>query len=275
MDRSNTPTIFDLAKQIIFQRRFDLLYQFTWIQIRNCLFPFVFVLLMAFGQFITTFGLFYYDFLFIGAIFIQFIFFLLKIETKREILFISLFHIIGFVLETYKTLPFVGSWSYPLPSYIKIGAVPLFSGFMYASVASYIVAAWKNFDIKIVNQPSIWTNIGISGLIYLNFFTNRFIHDMRYFIFILIALIYMKVDLYFKLKKDTYRTTPFTSFFLIAFFIYLAENIATFLKAWEYPGQKNFWQIVHPEKITSWSLLIIISFLIIMELNPKGRNLLK
>jgi uncharacterized membrane protein YoaT (DUF817 family) len=58
----------------------------------------------------------------------------LKLETIDELKVICLFHIIGLILELYKV--HMGSWSYPEEGWSKIQGVPLYSGFMYASVAS-------------------------------------------------------------------------------------------------------------------------------------------
>jgi uncharacterized membrane protein YoaT (DUF817 family) len=56
------------------------------------------------------------------------------------------------------------------------------------------------------------------------------------------------------------------SFLLIGFFIWVAENIATFFGAWVYPNQARSWAVVGPGKITSWTLLVIISFIIVAAL---------
>jgi len=56
------------------------------------------------------------------------------------------------------------------------------------------------------------------------------------------------------------------AFVLIGFFIWAAENIATFFGAWIYPYQAKQWAIVGPAKITSWMLLVIISLVIVASL---------
>jgi uncharacterized membrane protein YoaT (DUF817 family) len=56
------------------------------------------------------------------------------------------------------------------------------------------------------------------------------------------------------------------SFLLIGFFIWIAENIGTFFGAWVYPNQAQQWAIVGPAKISSWMLLVIISFIIVAAL---------
>jgi uncharacterized membrane protein YoaT (DUF817 family) len=77
-----------------------------------------------------------YDALFIGALLIQCLLLFLRLETWREAKVILVFHIIGTIMEIFKTQH--GSWNYPEAGLIRIGNVPLFSGFMYASVGSYI-----------------------------------------------------------------------------------------------------------------------------------------
>ena len=55
-------------------------------------------------------------------------------------------------------------------------------------------------------------------------------------------------------------------FFLVGFFIWVAENISTYFGAWVYPEQRAGWQIVSFGKISSWTLLVIISGMIVADL---------
>src|SRR5262249_11577376 len=64
-----------------------------------------------------------------------------------------LFHLLGFALEVFKTSSGIQSWSYPDFAYTKLFGVPLFSGFMYAAVGSYIIQAWRLFDLRIRHHP--------------------------------------------------------------------------------------------------------------------------
>nr|WP_269071773.1 DUF817 family protein [Rhizobium sp. C4] len=56
------------------------------------------------------------------------------------------------------------------------------------------------------------------------------------------------------------------SFVLIGFFIWLAENFATFFGVWRYPNQIGAWSVVHVGKWSSWSLVIIMTFTIVAHL---------
>ncbi|MFE4522422.1 DUF817 family protein [Cytobacillus firmus] len=70
-----------------------------------------------------------------------------------------------------------------------------------------------------------------------------------------------------------YRMPPALSFVLIGFFIWIAENTATFFGAWEYPNQADAWSLVHLEKVSSWLLLVIARFLIVARLKQvKGKT---
>jgi len=96
-----------------------------------------------------------YDFLVVAALAIQFGLLALRLERPDEALVILIFHVVGTVMEVFKTAH--GSWVYPEPSLMRIGGVPLFSGFMYACVGSYIARAWRLFDIRFEQYPPAWT----------------------------------------------------------------------------------------------------------------------
>ena len=69
-----------------------------------------------------------YDFLTLCAVAIQIGMLVFRLETLEEAKVILLFHIVGTVMELFKTA--AGSWTYPEASVLHIGAVPLFSDFM-------------------------------------------------------------------------------------------------------------------------------------------------
>jgi len=53
------------------------------------------------------------------------------------------------------------------------------------------------------------------------------------------------------------------SFGLIGFFLWVAENVATYFGAWQYPHQLKVWRVVAPAKATSWAMLIIVAFVLV------------
>lgn len=239
------------------------LFYFSLKQIRAILFPISLIFLLFITTYITIPGFARYDLLFVGALLVQALLIYFKLETKDEAKTILLFHIIGLCLEIFKTHPSVGSWSYPEDGLLKIMGVPLYSGFMYAAVGSYIAHAWKVFNLRLVDHPSYTTSIILCFFIYLNFFTNHFIYDFRMFLFVAIFAIYYKTSVYFTVRKTEYKMPLIISFLLMGFFVWVAENLATFYGAWKYPGQIHEWQMVGIHKITSWFLLVIICFIVV------------
>lgn len=206
-----------------------------------------------------------YDTMLIACLFMQVVMvWVLKIETVDELKVICLFHVLGTTMEIFKV--HVGSWSYPGDAYTKFFGVPIYGGFMYASVASYITQAWRRLDLHLVNFPSTFWNLLTGSLIYLNFFTHHFIFDLRYPILAFIIILYWRTRITFVVARHTFQMPVILAFLLTGFFIWLAENFATFFGAWQYPNQAHSWKLVHPGKVTSWLLLFIVSFLIVAQL---------
>ncbi|MBC2171467.1 DUF817 domain-containing protein [Listeria booriae] len=252
-------------------RFLNLLWQFTWQQMLCCIFPAVIFLSLAFSKYLPIPFLPRYDLLLIICIIAQLLLIKFGLETWDELKVIMLFHIIGLVLEIYKI--HMGSWAYPEAGYAKILGVPLYSGFMYSSVASYICQAWKRFDLTVTNWPKSGLVITLCTAIYLNFFTHHYIWDLRYILIIAVLLLFLHTTVFFTVGDKRLHMPLSLSFLLIAFFIWVAENIASFFGAWYYPNQEVTWHLVGFGKITSWYLLIIISIMIIAELKFLKKDL--
>ena len=206
-----------------------------------------------------------YDFLTIGALFIQLGMLVFRLETWNEAKVIFVFHIVGTVMEVFKTQ--VGSWVYPEESLLRIADVPLFSGFMYACVGSYIARVWRLFNFRFDRFPPLWMQGVLAGFIYVNFFTHHYLPDIRIGLFIAAAILYGPCMIWFK-QDEAHRPMPLLiGLGLVALFIWIAENIGTFTKTWAYPGQEAQWQMVSLEKMGSWFLLMIISFVLVAALH--------
>jgi uncharacterized membrane protein YoaT (DUF817 family) len=173
-----------------------------------------------------------YDFMLIASVLIQAVLYMYKIETRDEVFVICIFHLLGLIMEIFKI--HIGSWSYPEFAYAKIFGVPLYSGFMYASVASYLCQAWRRFDLRITGWPSHWITRILGALIYINFFTDHFIYDMRYAIGLLVLYFFRRSIVIFYIDGKARRMPVVLSFLLIGFFIWIGENTATLLGAWKY-----------------------------------------
>ncbi|SDN60881.1 Protein of unknown function [Actinomyces ruminicola] len=175
------------------------LVQFTAVQLACCAFPIAVFLGMAASVLVwnrVDMPLARYDALLIYVLVVQLAFVALRLETWRELAVICAFHLIGLALEVFKVR--VGSWTYPEAGVVRLGGVPIFSGFMYASVGG-----------------------------------------------------------------DRYRMPTAVSFLLIGVFLWLAENLGTFLNAWRYPDQQAGWHLVHVGKLGSWALLVTLSFVLV------------
>lgn len=239
---------------------------FSFKQARACVFAGSFFILLFISGKIPLGPIHRYDFLFLAAVGIQLILYLTKIETKDEIKTIALFHLVGLCLELFKTNPEIGSWSYPEAGWLKIGTVPLYSGFMYAAVGSYISQAWRIMKLRLVGRVRYLPSAMLAIAIYLNFFTNHWLPDIRWLLVACVFVIFWGVNAEFTVTNRPYRMPVVASFLCIAFFIWVAENISTYLGAWKYPHQLTTWNMVSFHKISSWYLLVIISFILIANL---------
>src|SRR5262249_30476550 len=154
-----------------------------------------------------------------------------------ELITIVLFHLVGLGLELFKTSPSIESWSYPGSAFFHAGNVPLFSGFMYAAVGSYVARSWRMFELRFTRYPNRLATGLLTVAIYLNFLTDHLIQDGRYLPFITIALLYGRTRVSYTINKTVRHIPLHFPFVLIAFFIWIAENVATYTKVWLYPYQ--------------------------------------
>lgn len=211
-------------------------------------------------------GLPRYDVLLVTALAIQAFMMLARLETWDELKAICLFHAVGFGLEVFKTSPAIGSWSYPDAGYTKVLGVPLFAGFMYAAVGSYIIQAWRLFDLRIQHHPPHWMAALVAILIYANFFTHHYIGDYRWYLAAAALGLYARATVVFRPLDRDRRMPLLLAFVLIGFFIWIAENISTFFRVWSYPDQLGAWAVVHVGKWSSWALLAVMTFTIVANL---------
>jgi uncharacterized membrane protein YoaT (DUF817 family) len=206
-----------------------------------------------------------YDFLLLAAVAIQIAMLAFKLETWEEAKVILVFHVVGTVMEVFKTS--VGSWVYPEASILRIGGVPLFTGFMYAAIGSYIARCWRLFDFRFTRHPPLWALVLLAVAIYVNFFAHHYVWDARVLLFALTALLLGRCWVHFKVWRVHRRMPLLLGFALVALFIWLAENIGTFTAAWMYPNQRRGWELVTFGKLGAWLLLMIISYVLVALVN--------
>ena len=202
-----------------------------------------------------------YDALLLYAIVLQAALIWLRIETWSEMRVIFLFHLSGTLMEIFKV--HMGSWDYPEAGLFVIFGVPLFSGFMYASVGSFIARAIRVCDMTFAPFPPLSMLFSLGGLIYLNFFTHHFMMDFRIVLIALTVLVFWKTRIWFRLDQKWYWMPLPLAAFLSSFFLWLAENIGTHTNTWLYLGRaETLW--VSLSKMGSWYMLLYLSLATVM-----------
>lgn len=206
-----------------------------------------------------------YDWIFLSAVLFQLVALTFRFERPKEFFVILLFHALATMMELFKTHPSVGSWIYPGTEGVifMLATVPLFTGFLYSAVGSYISRAFVFLKLSFVRFPAYFHLWILAALIYLNFFTHHFFYDIRYLLFTYVLVIFWRTRIDFKVYRKT-RSMPFLmAAFLTAFFVWVAENIGTFTTIWLYPSQLEYWHLISFNKVGSWFLLLILSFALV------------
>jgi uncharacterized membrane protein YoaT (DUF817 family) len=238
-----------------------------------CLFAGIMLGLMIATKFVWQdgWGLQRYDFLFLVALAIQALFLRLKMESWDEARVILVYHVTGTIMEIFKVR--MGSWAYPEPSIFQIAGVPLFSGFLYASVGSFMARTIRIFDMRFTHYPPLWLTGLLAVAIYANFFTHHFIPDLRYLLFAATVVIFWRVSIRFTTDRTTLSMPLTVAALLSAVFLWIAENIGTITGTWIYPSQK-VWHMVSFGKLGSWYLLLYVSFVLVtLVLKPRAPDL--
>ena len=204
-----------------------------------------------------------YDFLFLFAVTVQLLLLVSGLESLREAGVIVVFHVLATVMELFKTSDSIQSWRYPGEFVIGFAHVPLFAGFMYSAVGSYIARVWRIFDFRFTHYPARMPTLIVAALIYVNFFSHHYFMDLRWLLFAIIVLLFFRTKVHFKVVSEHRYMPLLVGWVLVATFIWFAENSATFASIWLYPNQNDGWTPVSIEKIGAWFLLIILSFVLV------------
>ena len=198
-----------------------------------------------------------YDALFLFAIATQAVFLAARLETWEEARVILLFHLTGTAMEWFKVS--AGSWAYPEPGIFKLMGVPLFSGFMYAAVGSYIARVIRIFDMRFAPYPAFPLTLMLAAAIYVNFFAHHFLPDIRLGLFIATVALYARTRIWFRIHdRHWWMPLPLAAF-LSALALWVAENVGTATGTWIYSGQLPG-QVVSLAKLGSWYLLLYVAF---------------
>jgi uncharacterized membrane protein YoaT (DUF817 family) len=215
------------------------------------------------------YGFFRYDYLLFYALSIQVCLIYLKLESWAEAKVIALFHIMAMGMEIFLTHPAIASWQYPQPAVFKLLTVPLFAGFMYSAVGSFFARSLRLYKVSFENLPRFANMLCLAVLSYLNFMTKFFIPDYRLVLFAWSIIIFWKTKLYFQLTDSRFKVPMLPILLLLAFLIWIAENISTFYKIWLYPSQVDAWHMVGWGKLGSWYLLLLLSLVLVLKILGK------
>lgn len=215
------------------------------------------------------YGFFRYDYLLFYALSIQVCLIYLKLESWAEAKVIALFHIMAMGMEIFLTHPAIASWQYPQPAVFKLLTVPLFAGFMYSAVGSFFARSLRLYKVSFENLPRFANMLCLAVLSYLNFMTKFFIPDCRLVLFAWSIIIFWKTKLYFQLSDSRFKVPMLPILLLLAFLIWIAENISTFYKIWLYPSQVDAWHMVGWGKLGSWYLLLLLSLVLVLKILGK------
>ncbi|UYQ62593.1 DUF817 domain-containing protein [Streptomyces peucetius] len=181
-------------------------------------------------------------------------------DSARDTAVIAACHLIGLLFELVKVR--MGSWSYPEDAVAKVAGVPLYGGFLYAAVGSYVCRAWHLFDLRLGGYRHRAMTV-LAGAVYLNFFTHHWLPDARWILAALVLCATAGTRVRFRVGEQDHRMPLALSFVLIGFFLWIAENISTYAGAWSYPDQLAGWQPVSVTKFGAWALLISVTFVLV------------
>ncbi len=257
-----------VGRERLIQRFLKELFRFGLKQAKACLFGgYMLFIMIVTSVWYPLEDLHRYDFMFLSAVGFQLFLLLARLETLRECGVIVMFHVVATVMELFKTSDSIGAWAYPEEFVFGIGNVPLFTGFMYSAVGSYIARVWRIFDFEYSHYPRKVYTVILVSLIYGNFLSHHFIWDFRWVIIGVTVTLFFRTKIFFKISTKHRNMPLLIGWLLVAFFIWIAENIGTYTNSWIYPNQTEGWRVVSPAKLTAWYLLMLLSFVLVSLVN--------
>lgn len=228
-----------------------------------CTFPFTLVALIGLTKVVHVPGIARYDLLFLLGVIVQLLMVKFRLETWKDAAVVGVFHLLGLALEVYKVNH--GSWSYPEPSLLAVAGAPLYSGFMHGSVASFMCLAWRQFSLRSSGWPPAWATFSTAAVVYAQFFYPSWPMVVRIAMLALVYAVFAKTSVHFSTRQGRWQIPMPLAFGCIGTMIWVAENIATYLGAWQYPYQADGWVPVHWGKTVSWTLLMMVSLVLVAE----------
>ena len=118
-------------------------------------------------------------------------------------------------------------------------------------------------------RPAVAPAVVLTLGIYLSFFTHHYLSDVRVLLFVALAWLFRRTWVHYRIRRVYRRMPLLLGFVLVALFIWLAENVGTFSRAWLYPAQRHGWSMVPLGKLGSWLLLMVISYVMVWALHRR------
>ena len=212
-----------------------------------------------------------YDVLFVAAVLTQLALVALRLETPAEARVIAVFHVVATAMELFKTA--VGSWAYPEPAFFALGGVPLFAGFMYSAVGSYLARARRLHHVELLDRPPLLVAGGLAALAYLNFFTHHVLVDLRVPLLVAIVVAFRRTRVRANVAGQRVQVPFVVALLGVAVLVWVAENVATLGGAWVYPSQADGWHLVSLHKIPAWFLMGLVSVVLVSTSDPRASRL--
>ncbi|GGO42441.1 hypothetical protein GCM10012287_03360 [Streptomyces daqingensis] len=236
------------------------LLRFAWLQARCCAFAVALIGGIAVSALLPELPVARYDLVLVYGVLLAVLARKLGWDGSRDTVVIAACHVIGLLFELVKVR--LGSWSYPEAALTKVAGVPLYGGFLYAAVGSYVCRAWRMMDLHLTGyRPRIMAVL--AAAVYLNFFTHHWLPDLRWPLAAALLWATAGSRVCYRVGASRHHMPLCVSFVLIGFFLWVAENAATFAGAWSYPDQLDGWQPVTISKAAAWALLISVTFVLV------------
>lgn len=154
-------------------------------------------------------------------------------DSARDTVVIAGCHLVGLLFELVKVR--LGSWSYPEDAVTKVAGVPLYGGFLYAAVGSYVCRSWELLDLRLSGyRPSVMA--WLAGAVYVNFFSHHWLPDARWVLAVAMLCATAGTWVRYTVGERHYRMPLALAFVLIGFFLWVAENAATYARRVELSG---------------------------------------
>ncbi|MFJ7957765.1 DUF817 domain-containing protein [Streptomyces sp. NPDC096319] len=235
------------------------LLRFAVLEARCCAFAVALVGGIAVSKLLPGLPVARYDLLLLYGVGLTVLAWRLGWDSGRDVAVIAGCHAIGLLFELVKVR--MGSWSYPEDALTKFGGVPLYGGFLYAALGSYVCRAWHLLDLRLSGYRPRTTAV-LAGAVYVNFFSHHWLPDARWVLAALLLAATAGTWVRFRVGGSDHRMPLALAFVLIGFFLWVAENAATYVGAWSYPDQLDGWQPVSLAKFGAWALLVTVTFVL-------------